>query len=82
MSKEDATGAIYRACGLLIIKLLRTNFLNIYKAVADKMAVLFICTVFLHSWFSFLCILICWNLIYSSVSYKVVGFFFLEIKQK
>lgn len=45
MSKEDATGGIYRACGLLIIRLLDTNFLNICKAVVDKMAVLFICTL-------------------------------------
>lgn len=69
MSKEDATGGIYRACGLLIIRLLDTNFLNICKAVADKMAVLFICTFFVHNWFSFLCILLCCDLIYSSVCY-------------
>lgn len=83
MSKEDATGGIYRACGLLIIRLLDTNFLNICKAVADKMAVLFICTLFfLRNWFSFLCILLCCNLIYSSVCYMFVSFFILEIKQK
>lgn len=59
MSKEDATGSIYRACGLLIIRPLYTNFLNICKAVADEIAVLFICTLgFLHN-FSFLCILLC-----------------------
>lgn len=52
MSNKDATGGIYRACGLLIIRLLCTDFLNICKAVADKAAVLFICTLFfLHNWF-------------------------------
>jgi len=43
MNKEDAIGGIYRACGLLIIRLLCTNIVNICKAVADRMAVLFIC---------------------------------------
>lgn len=41
--KEDATEGIYRVWGPLIIRLLRANFLNICKAVTDKMAGLFIC---------------------------------------
>lgn len=44
MSNEDATGVIYRAWGPLIIRVLYIDFLNICKAVADKVAVLFICT--------------------------------------
>lgn len=43
MYKDDAAEGIYRVWGPLIIRLLCASFLNIWKAVADKMAVLFIC---------------------------------------
>lgn len=53
MCKEDATEHIYRVWGPLIIRLACANFLNICKAVAGKMALLFICilgffALFLH----------------------------------